>query len=249
MVLVAFSGWNDAGDAATGVIDHLVELVGAEFAFAVDPEEYYDFTENRPVLVRHDDGTRAMEWPTTEVLVGALPERDLVLVNGPEPGLRWRSFSAALVSLFRSVAPFLVICMGAMLADVPHTRPFEISEGGNDYEGPTGITGVVANACADAGLPTTSLWVSVPHYVSDPPCPKATLALLGRVEDLVDATLDVGDLPQLAATWETRVDELVSEDPDIAEYVRGLEARHDEATEAGEQIALEFERYLRRRAR
>lgn len=248
-VIVAFSGWNDAGDAATGVIDHLADLTDADFAFALDPEDYYDLTENRPVLVRQPDGTRTIEWPTTEVLLGALPDRDVVLVNGPEPSFRWGAFSAALVSAFRTIKPEQVIILGAMLADTPHSRPVPISEDGSDYEGPTGVTGVLTAACRDAVLPTTALWASVPHYVSDPPSPKVTLALLGRVEDLLDQTLDAQDLPQEAAVWEGHVDELVSEDPDIAEYVHGLESRYDEAAEAGEEIALEFERYLRRRAR
>lgn len=248
-VVVAFSGWNDAGDAATGVIDHLAELSDAEFVFAVDPEDYYDLTENRPVLVRQEDGTRTIDWPTTEVLVGSLGERDLVLVNGPEPTFRWGAFSAALVSAFRTVRPELVVVLGAMLADTPHSRPVPISEDGTDYEGPTGITGVLAAACRDARLPTTSLWASVPHYVSDAPSPKVTLALLGHVEDLLDQTLDTRNLPHLAAVWEGHVNDLVADDPDVAEYVQGLETRHDEAAEAGEEIALEFERYLRRRAR
>lgn len=249
VVVVAFSGWNDAGDAATGVIDHLVDLTGADFVFALDPEDHYDLTENRPVLVRQPNGERTIEWPTTEVLVGTLGERDLVLVNGPEPTFRWTSFSAKLVSAFRTVAPERVIVLGAMLADAPHSRPIPISEDGSDYEGPTGITGVLTAACRDARLETTSLWASVPHYVSDPPSPKATLALLGRVEDLLDQTIDVGDLRHQAGVWEGHVNDLVGDDPDITEYVRGLETRYDEAAEAGEEIALEFERYLRRRQR
>lgn len=249
VVVVAFSGWNDAGDAATGVVDHLVDLSDAEFAFALDPQDHYDLTANRPVLVRQPDGTRSIEWPTTEVLVGKLPGRHLVLVNGPEPTFRWNAFAASLVSAFRTIGPERVVVLGAMLADAPHSRPVPISEDGTDYEGPTGITGVVAAACRDVGLATTSLWASVPHYVSDAPSPKVTLALLGRVEDLLDQTLDARDLPHQAAVWEGHVNDLVGEDPDIAEYVRGLESRHDEAAETGEQIALEFERYLRRRAR
>lgn len=248
-IVVAFSGWNDAGDAATGVIDHLVELTDADFVFALDPEDHYDLTANRPVLVRQEDGTRTIEWPTTEVLVGALPDRDVVLVNGPEPTFRWSAFCASLVSAFRTIRPERVIVLGAMLADAPHSRPVPISEDGTDYEGPTGVTGVLAGACRDAGLPTTSLWASVPHYVADPPSPKVTLALLGRVEDLLDQTLEVRDLPHLAQVWEGHVNDLVGDDPEISEYVAGLEQRHDEAVEAGEQIALEFERYLRRRAR
>ena len=249
VVLFAFSGWNDAGDAATGVIDHLTEGYETEFSFQLDPDEYYDLTENRPVLVRQDNGERSIQWATTEVLVARLPDQDLVLVNGPEPNLRWKAFCAALVSAFRSIDPERVIAMGAMLADAPHSRPVPVSEDGTDYEGPTGIVGVLAQACRDAGLTTTSLWASVPHYVADPPNPKATLALLGWVADVIDTPFDVGDLPQAAATWEGRVNELLTEETDIAEYVGKLEERYDTAEATGEQIALQFERYLRRRER
>jgi hypothetical protein len=249
VVLFAFSGWNDAGDAATGVIDHLTETYETEFAFQLDPDEYYDLTENRPVLVRQDDGERSVQWATTELLVAHLPERDLVLVNGPEPNLRWKGFCAALVSAFRSIGPERVIAMGAMLADAPHSRPVPVSEDGTDYEGPSGIVGVLAGACRDAGLTTTSLWASVPHYVAEPPNPKATLALLQRVGEFLDTELDQHDLPQLAATWEARVSDLVGEDPDIVEYVTSLEQRYDTAEATGDEIAYEFERYLRRRGR
>ncbi|MDN5571673.1 MAG: PAC2 family protein [Propionibacteriaceae bacterium] len=249
VVLVAFSGWNDAGDAATGVMDHLSEICDTELAFALDPDDYYDFTESRPVIMRDEDGDRTLEWATTEVLVGHLAERDLVLISGPEPNFRWKAFCASLVSLLRSVDPDRVIVMGAMLADAPHTRPTPVSEDGTDYEGPTGIVGVFAGACREAGFDVTSLWASVPHYVSDPPNPKATLALLGRVEDLIDETIDVQDLPQLASVWEERVKELVVEEPDISEYVTGLEERYDTAEATADEIALQFERYLRRRER
>ncbi len=249
IVLAAFSGWNDAGDAATGVVDHLSELLETDFGFALDPDDYYDFTENRPVLVRGEDGERTLQWATTEVLVAHLPGRDLVLVNGPEPNLRWKAFCAALVSAFRSIKPDRVITLGAMLADTPHSRPVPVSENGTDYEGPTGIVGVLAGACREAGFEVTSLWASVPHYVADPPNPKATLALLGRIEDLIDETLQVRDLPHLAGVWEGRVNDLVAEDPDIAEYVRTLEERFDTAEATADEIALQFERYLRRRER
>lgn len=249
MVLFAFSGWNDAGDAATGVIDHLTETYDTDFGFSLDPDEYYDLTENRPVLVRQDDGERTIQWATTELLVVHLPERDLVLVNGPEPNLRWKAFCAALVSAFRSIRPERVIAMGAMLADAPHSRPVPVSEDGTDYEGPSGIVGVLASACREAGFTVTSLWASVPHYVADPPNPKAALALLARLEEFIDEALDVGDLPQHAALWEGRVNDLVGEDPDIAEYVGTLEERYDTAEATGDEIALQFERYLRRRGR
>ncbi|MDO5533919.1 MAG: PAC2 family protein [Propionibacteriaceae bacterium] len=249
VVLFAFSGWNDAGDAATGVIDHLTEHYETEFAFQLDPDEYYDLTENRPVLVRGSDGERSIQWATTEVLIARMPDQDLVLVNGPEPNLRWKAFSSALVSAFRSVAPVRVIAMGAMLADAPHSRPVPVSEDGTDYEGPSGIVGVLAAACRDAGLTTTSLWASVPHYVAEPPNPKATLALVQRVGEFLAEPLVVGDLPEVAATWEARVSELVTEDADVTEYVTGLEQRYDTAEATGDEIAYEFERYLRRRGR
>ena len=249
VVLFAFSGWNDAGDAATGVIDHLTEGYETEFSFQLDPDEYYDLTENRPVLVRQDNGERSIQWATTEVLVARLPDQDLVLVNGPEPNLRWKAFCAALVSAFRSINPERVIAMGAMLADAPHSRPVPVSEDGTDYEGPTDIVGVLAQACRDAGLTTTSLWASVPHYVAEPPNPKATLALLQRVGEFLDNELEPGELVDGAATWESRVTVLVAEDPDVAEYVASLEVRYDTAEATGDEIAWEFERYLRRRGR
>lgn len=249
VVLAAFSGWNDAGDAATGVLDHLTAICETELAFALDPDDYYDFTETRPVVMRDEDGVRSVQWATTEVLVAPLEDRDLVLISGPEPNFRWKAFCSALVSLVRSVAPERVITMGAMLADAPHTRPTPISENGTDYEGPTGIVGIFAAACRDAGFEVSSVWASVPHYVADPPNPKATLALLGRVEDLIDATIEVRDLPHLATVWEGRVNELVVEEPDISEYVADLEERYDTAEATGDEIALQFERYLRRRER
>ncbi len=249
VVLFAFSGWNDAGDAATGVIDHLTDVYETEFGFQLDPDDYYDLTENRPVLVRQDNGERSVQWATTELLIAHLRDRDLVLVNGPEPNVRWRAFCGALVSAFRSIEPERVIAMGAMLADAPHSRPVPVSEDGTDYEGPTGIVGVLAQACRDAGLTTTSLWASVPHYVAEPPNPKATLALLQRVGEFIDVDLDARELPEHAATWESRVTDLVAEDPDVAEYVSTLEVRYDTAEATGDEIAYEFERYLRRRER
>ena len=246
VVVFAFSGWNDAGDAATGVIDHLSDISDTEFAFALDADEYYDLTQNRPVVVREGD-QRSVQWATTELLVAHLAERDLVLVNGPEPNFRWRAFCGALVSAFRSINPERVIAMGAMLADAPHSRAVPISEDGTDYVGPSGIVGVLTSACVDAGLNVTTLWASVPHYVSDPPNPKATLALVSRLEEFLDEPIDHGELLERSALWETRVDELVAEDVDITEYVRELESRYDTAEATGDEIAQQFERYLRRR--
>lgn len=248
-IVVAFSGWNDAGDSATGVIDHIADLLDADYAFGLDPDDYYDFQVNRPLIVQGTDSERSIEWSTTEVLVAHAHARDLVLVSGPEPAFRWRAFCTALVSAFRTVRPERVILMGAMLADAPHSRAVPIAEDSTDYEGPTGIVGVLTQACREAGLATTTLWASVPHYVADPPNPKATLALLGRLEDLLDETLDVRDLPHHAGLWEGRVNDLVAGDPDITEYVETLKEEYDEAVSSADEIALAFERYLRRRER
>ena len=251
VVIAAFGGWNDAGDAATGVVDHLAELTSAEFVFALDPDDYYDFTETRPVVMNTDDGRRIIEWPTVEVLLGHLPDRDLVLIGGPEPNYHWNAFCSKLVSAMLTIKPEKVILLGAMLADAPHRRPIQIAINATDYEGPTGIVGVLTQACKDAGFETTTLWASVPHYVAEPPNPKATLALLGYVEDALDVTLDAGELPELAAAWEGRVDDLAADDPDVESYISTLEEHYDEDADGGvaDQLAAEAERFLRRRNR
>jgi proteasome assembly chaperone (PAC2) family protein len=262
-VIAAFGGWNDAAEAASGVVDHLVDHYGAELVFAIDPEEYYDFQVNRPA-VRMIDGHRVLEWPTTEVLIAHLEERDLVLIGGPEPNYHWQAYTARLLSMLRSIAPETVVLLGAMLTDAPHSRPVpvvgtadspslveELGLETASYEGPTGILGVLAYECQNAGIPVVSLWASVPHYVAEPPNPKATLALLIRLEDVLGLSLDSGELADSATIWMAQVDELVADDPDIAGYISALEERRDETTPdpTGDSIAAEFERYLRRRDR
>lgn len=261
-VVAAFGGWNDASDSASGVIDHLADLTNADLVFALDPDEFYDFQVNRPTISSTAPGERTLQWPTTEILVAHLPERDLVLIGGPEPNFHWREFCTRLVSAIRTVQPELIVLLGALLTDAPHSRPvpvtgtassqqlsedlgFELST----YEGPTGIVGVLASECTVAGLQVASLWASVPHYVSDPPNPKATLALLQRLEDLLDTPLDTGDLTERALEWETQVNELAAEEPDISAYITSLEERRDSDTPEprGEDIAAAFQRYLRRR--
>ncbi len=263
-VVAAFGGWNDAGDAASAVIDHLADQYDARLEFSFDPEDYYDFQVNRPTARMVKPGERVIEWPTTEVLVANLPERDLVLIGGPEPNYHWRDYTNLLMSMLRSVRPEIVVLLGALLTDSPHSRPVPVAatagstavaeELGLDvssYEGPTGIIGVIANECAGAGYPTVSLWASVPHYVAEPPNPKAALALLARLEDVLNTPLETGDLPESAAIWETQVNDLIADDPDIATYIAALEERRDEQTPtpSGETIAAEFERYLKRRNR
>jgi len=265
VMLCAFEGWNDAGDAASGAVLHLEEVWSATQIAEFDPEDYYDFQVNRPE-VTIDDGARAITWPTTRLSVARIPlaTRDVVLVHGIEPSMRWRSFTNELLTAVRDLGVEMVITLGALLADSPHTRPVPVSGTSSDaalslrlgyepstYEGPTGIVGVLQDACAQAGIPAVSLWAAVPHYVAQPPCPKATLALLTRVEDLLDVPVPLGDLPEESRAWQIGVDELASEDDEIAAYVRTLEEAVDTAElpeASGDAIAREFERYLRRRS-
>ena len=264
VMLCAFEGWNDAGDAASGAVLHLEEVWGATQVAEIDPEDYYDFQVNRPEVVI-EDGKRQIVWPSTRLSVARIPlaTRDVVLVHGIEPSMRWRTFTAELLGAARDLGVEMVVTLGALLADTPHTRPVPVSGTSSDpdialrmgyepstYEGPTGIVGVLQDACATAGIPAVSLWAAVPHYVAQPPCPKATLALLGRIEDLLDVPVPLGDLPEESKAWQIGVDELAGEDDEIAAYVRSLQevVDTDELPEAsGDAIAREFERYLRRR--
>jgi proteasome assembly chaperone (PAC2) family protein len=264
VMLCAFEGWNDAGDAASGAVLHLEEVWGATQIAEIDPEDYYDFQVNRPEVVM-EDGKREVVWPTTRLSVARIPlaTRDVVLVHGIEPSMRWRTFTSELLGAARDLGVEMVVTLGALLADSPHTRPVPVSGTSSDpdialrmgyepssYEGPTGIVGVLQDACASAGIPAVSLWAAVPHYVAQPPHPKATLALLGRIEDLLDVPVPLGDLPEEAKAWQLGVDELAADDDEIAAYVRTLEEAVDTAElpeASGDAIAREFERYLRRR--
>jgi len=264
-VIAAFEGWNDAGEAASAAMAHLSAAWDASPIGEVDPEDYYDFQVTRPVLDVADGKTTRLTWPTTRLAV-ACPAgftRDLVIVHGIEPNMRWRGFCGELVDGFTRLGTELVILVGALLADSPHTRPVPVTVAASDeklaaalqiepvdYQGPTGIVGVLQDACATAGIPAVSLWAAVPHYVAQPPSPKATLALLRGIEDVLDAPMPLGDLPDEARAWERGVNELAEQDAEVAEYVRALEEAKD-ATDlpeaSGDAIAREFERYLRRR--
>ena len=265
VIIAAFEGWNDAGEAASGVINHLSLAWQAAPVGAIDPEDYYDFQVTRPVTEVAEGRTERLIWPTTRLLAAKqeATERDLLLVHGIEPNMRWRGFCSELVTSFSELGIELVVLLGALLADSPHTRPVPVAAAASDpalaadlraepvdYKGPTGIVGVLQHACADAGIPAVSLWASVPHYVAQPPCPKATLALIRGVEDVLDVSLPLADLPQEARAWERGVDELAEQDTEVADYVRTLEEAKD-ATDlpeaSGDAIAREFERYLRRR--
>jgi proteasome assembly chaperone (PAC2) family protein len=264
-MLAAFEGWNDAGGAATAALEHLHDVWGAVDLTELDPEDYHDFQVNRPQVSEDDDGRRVITWPTTRIAVATVPEsgRRVVLVHGIEPSMRWRAYCRELLGIADDQSVETVVTLGALLADVPHTRPIPMTATSesvglqavldvepNTYEGPTGIVGVLQHAAASAGLQSVSLWAAVPHYVAHPPSPKATLAILSRIEDLLSEPIPLGELPDDAVAWQHGVDELAEEDSEIGDYVRQLEEAKDTAElpeASGEAIAREFERYLRRR--
>jgi proteasome assembly chaperone (PAC2) family protein len=265
VMLAAFEGWNDAGSAATQALVHLHSAWDAEQVDELDPEDYHDFQVNRPHTALGPTGRREITWPTTSVAVAQLPGRQhpVVLVHGIEPSMRWRRYSAEVLDIAERLGVRTVVTLGALLADVPHSRPIpvtattddpEVQEAlgldANTYEGPTGIVGVLQLEAGRRGMHGVSLWAAVPHYVAHPPSPKATLALLVRLEELLGVSIPMGELPEDAEAWQNGVDELAAEDSEIAEYVAQLEEAKDTADlpeASGEAIAREFERYLRRR--
>ncbi len=264
-LVCAFTGWNDAGDAATGAVEHLELIWDAKPLAALDPEDYYDFQVNRPTVSLIDGVSRRIEWPTTRISVARPPgsERDVVLIRGIEPNMRWRGFCAELIEILQELDVQMVVALGALLADTPHTRPTPVSGSAYDvesartygletsrYEGPTGILGVFQDACVQEGLPAVSFWAAVPHYVSQPPNPKATLALLHRVEEVLDLPVPTADLDVESAEWDAKLRQAAEQDPELAEYVRELEDRSGDAgikPLSGDEIAQAFEKYLRRR--
>ena len=267
ILIAAFEGWNDAGEAASAAVEHLSAVWNAEPIAALDPEDYYDFQVNRPKVVR-EDSQRRIVWPTTRLLVAretgfTSPARDVVLVEGIEPSTRWRSFTIELLEYAQRLGVSTVVTLGALLADVPHTRPIPVTATSDDedvihrydlessaYEGPTGIVGVLSDAAHRAGLTSLSCWAAVPHYAGSSPSPKATLGLLNTLERLFNVTIPLADLPEISRAWERGVNELAQSDEEVAEYVQSLEESTDTADlpeASGESIAREFERYLRRR--
>jgi hypothetical protein len=265
VAIAAFEGWNDAADASTAVVEHLEEIWRASVVASLDPEEFYDFQVNRPTITLTDGEVRKIEWPTTRFSVASPPdaERDIVLVRGIEPSMRWRTFCEELLEVCHSLDVTRVVLLGALLADVPFTRPLPISGSASDravaeryglalsrYEGPVGIVSVLQDAAHRAELSAMSFWVHVPHYANNPPCPKATLALLHRLEEVLDLPIPTADLAEESADWESRLRQASEQDAELAEYVRELEERSgDEGIQplTGDEIAQEFERYLRRR--
>ncbi len=286
-MVCAFQGWNDAGDAASSAVAFLASALDARRFARIDSEEFYDFQANRPAIrlteeARSRDGedgegdgaaaagaAREIEWPTVEIFEATAPRapRDLVLVQGVEPSMRWRAFSSHMVDLAEALGVQVVVSLGALLGDVPHTRPVAMTGHASDaallerigiqassYEGPTGIVGVLHTACAQAGLPSASLWAAVPHYVAAAANPKAALALLRRVEVLIGVSVDVTELESSAEDYERQVGLAVRSDPDIQAFVERLEQAADseeqstpEELPSGDIIASEFQRFLRQR--
>jgi predicted ATP-grasp superfamily ATP-dependent carboligase len=270
-MVCAFKGWNDAGDAASSAVSFLASALDARRFARIDSQEFYDFQANRPCIRFGEDGKREIVWPGVEIFEASAPRapRDIVLVQGVEPSMHWRAFGAHLVDLAEALGVQVVVTLGALLGDVPHTRPVAMSGHASDgallerlgiqpsaYEGPTGIIGVLHTLCADAGLPAASLWAAVPHYVAAAGNPKAALALLRRVEVLIGVSVDVSELESASADYERQVGLAVQSDPEIQAFVERLEQAADsegqdspEDVPSGDILAREFQRFLRQRGR
>lgn len=267
LLIAAFRGWNDGGQGATLGGGYLARHWGAEAFAEIDPENFYDFQAVRPSVSLEDGLTRKLEWPSNTFLHAAIPglDRDAVILLGVEPNLRWKTYSNLVLELVQELDVELVVTLGSLLADVPHTRPAPVSAAASDpalvgelgvepsrYEGPTGIVGVLLDACRQAGLPSVSLWAAVPHYVSLAPSPRAALALCRRLGELVGIEVDVAELERAAEEYNEQVTEAVASDAETAAYVEELERRVDlmEAAEdlpSGETLAAELTRFLRER--
>jgi proteasome assembly chaperone (PAC2) family protein len=269
-IVCAFKGWNDAGDAASTALQFVGTALGAQRFASIDPEEFYDFQSTRPQVRVAEGGVREITWPRVEVFEARVPRapRDLVLVTGHEPSMRWRGFCQLMIDLAEALGAQLLVSLGALLADVAHTRPVAITGVSSDpglvgrldllsstYEGPTGIVGVLQAACGPANLPAASLWAAVPHYIASAPNPKAALALVRKLEGLVGVSVDASELERAAVDYERQVDLAVQSDPDVQAFVERLErAAEDDADPldprdlpSGDRIASEFMRFLKQR--
>jgi proteasome assembly chaperone (PAC2) family protein len=268
-LVCAFKGWNDAADAASSAIQFVGSALGASRFATIDPEEFYDFQATRPRVKMVEGQTREIVWPAVELFEARVPRapRDLILMTGSEPSFRWRTFCQLVVELAEALGTQLVVTLGALLADVPHTRPISVTGLSSDpalverlglapssYEGPTGIVGILHAACQQAGLPSASLWAAVPHYIAATPNPKAALALVRKLEGLVGVAVDATELETAAGDYERQVNVAVQSDPDVQAFVERLEiAAGDEpddsptALPSGDTIARDLQRFLRQR--
>jgi proteasome assembly chaperone (PAC2) family protein len=266
VLISAFAGWNDAAGAATTALTTAAESLDAELIAQIDPEEFFDFQANRPTIRMTEGQTREIEWPGNVLLAATPPgaERDLILLAGTEPNLRWRTFGDGIAEIAKSLGIEMVVTLGALIADVAHTLPVPITGLASDedlveqldlsrsnYEGPTGVVGVLHDACRRRGIPSASLWAAVPHYVAAVPNPKAALALLRRLEGLVGVAVEASDLEEETESYESQVSRAVAANPEIEELVKRLEEEQaerldvEEDVPSGEALARDFERYLR----
>jgi hypothetical protein len=267
-LIVAFEGWNDAAESASGAVKFICEQIKADVVASVDPEDYYDFQFTRPTVSYEGDGGRVLDWPGTEMCI---PSAEAVAENpsiaklsvlvGTEPARRWKSFAAEIMEMVEDREIEAVLFLGAMLADVPHTRPIavmstsqneharlELEIERSQYEGPVGILSVLGIELEKAGIPAVALWASVPHYVHNTPSPKATLSLLIEVERLLGVQFEHGKLGEEAFAWERGIDEIAEGDDEMSNYISQLEKTRDEAESpaaTGESLAKEFEKFLR----
>jgi proteasome assembly chaperone (PAC2) family protein len=266
-LICAFSGWNDAASAATAALEAVAASLEPQLVARIDPEEFYDFQVNRPTIRLVEGRAREIDWPANTLMTVEVPtaERDLALFSGVEPNVRWRTFAEAIVEAAERLEIEIVITLGALIADVAHTRPVPITGLASDpdlierlglsrssYEGPTGIVGVLHDACRRRELTSASLWAAVPHYVAAVPNPKAALALLRRLEGLTGIAVEASELEDATERFEEQVDRAVSANPEIEELVQSLEASQEESLELGgavsaDDIAQEFQRFLRQR--
>jgi hypothetical protein len=265
--VVAFEGWNDAGEAASGVVTTLKDELDVYPIAEVDPEDYFDYQFNRPTVAADDDGVRQLIWPGVTIYGPSTPNTadgaTVYLLTGTEPSRGWKTFTSEILEVIEDSEITSIVFLGAMLADVPHTRPISVFTSSEDaavrellgierssYEGPVGILSVLSDAAQKAGIPTVAIWASVPHYVHNAPSPKATLAMIEKLEELIGVVIPRGELATESEAWESGIDALAGDDEEMAEYIKQLEQARDtvDSPEAsGEAIAEEFERYLQRR--
>jgi proteasome assembly chaperone (PAC2) family protein len=269
-LVAAFMGWNDAASAATTALEAVAVSLDSEVIARIDPEEFFDFQDNRPTVRLTAGQTRRIEWPANTLIAAPAPtaERDLILLSGTEPSLRWRGFTELVVGAAERLGAEMVITLGALIADVPHTRPVPITGLATDrelverlglsrskYEGPTGIVGVLHDGCRRHDLASASLWAAVPHYVAAVPNPKAALALLRRLEGLTGVAIEASELEEATERFDQQIDRAVAANPEIEELVQRLEQEQAESVEleddvpSGEAIASEFQRFLRQRGK
>ncbi|HEY5321163.1 MAG TPA: PAC2 family protein [Galbitalea sp.] len=267
ILVVAFEGWNDAGEAASGVVTTLKDELDVYPIAEVDPEDYFDYQFNRPTVAADDDGVRQLIWPGVTIYGPTTPNTaegaTVYLLTGTEPSRGWKTFTAEILEVIEDSEISSIVFLGAMLADVPHTRPISVFTSSEDaavrellgierssYEGPVGILSVLSDAAQKAGIPTVAIWASVPHYVHNAPSPKATLAMIEKLEELIGVVIPRGELATESEAWENGIDALASDDEEMADYIKQLEQARDtvDSPEAsGDAIAEEFERYLQRR--